>query len=186
MVEKTQSEEMHLWNNFISGDDDAFRSLFDTFVNQLFIYGLNFMYNKELIKDCVQDLFVKLYTDRKKLKPVSNVRVYLYKSLKNSIFNLFRKEETLIHIDTIEPVFLLETSIESQIIENEIETGRKKAINDMIKQLTPRQCEVLYYRYVEELSYEEICDLMKMNYQSVRNLLHRTISKLKSFSKTDY
>ncbi|MDR1583512.1 MAG: sigma-70 region 4 domain-containing protein, partial [Prevotellaceae bacterium] len=43
----------------------------------------------------------------------------------------------------------------------------KFIVSRTMEQLTPRQREILYYRYVEELSYDDICRLMQMNYQSV-------------------
>ncbi|MDR0757828.1 MAG: RNA polymerase sigma factor [Tannerella sp.] len=169
-----------LWNSFLSGDDTAFGLLYDTYLNRLYAYGLHFTSNRELVKDCVQDLFVKLYVNRKRLKPVDNVKVYLYQSMKNTLFNLFKKEVEHYQIDSIEPVFCIELSAEAQLIESEQLYEQKKRIARMMEHLTPRQREALYYRFAEELSYEEICRLMKMNYQSVRNLIHRSVLKIRS------
>ena len=43
-------------------------------------------------------------------------------------------------------------------------------IKRMMKILTPRQREVIYYRFIEELSYDDICQIMGLNYQSAYNL----------------
>jgi RNA polymerase sigma factor (sigma-70 family) len=83
-------------------------------------------------------------------------------------------------IDDVEPVFQVELSAETQLIESEQLYEQKKRIALIMENLTPRQREALYYRFVEELPYEEICRLMQMNYQSVRNLLHRTVLKIRS------
>lgn len=176
------------WKHFLAGNDEAFSFIYSELVDHLYVYGLRFTYNEELVRDCVQDLFVKLYIDRKKLNPVENVKVYLCASLKNTLFNLFRKEPEHYQIDFIEPVFHLEFNVEDEIIENEYLFEQKKQIEELMQHITPRQREVLYYRFIEELSYEEICVLMKMNYQSVRNLIHRIISKIRitiEHTKTD-
>lgn len=47
----------------------------------------------------------------------------------------------------------------------------------MMKILTPRQREVIYYRFIEELSYDDICQIMGLNYQSAYNLLQRSLQK---------
>ncbi|MBS1320948.1 MAG: RNA polymerase subunit sigma-70, partial [Parabacteroides sp.] len=49
----------------------------------------------------------------------------------------------------------------------------------------PKQNEVIYYRYVEEMSYDEIGELMHMNNQSVRNLVHRSILKIRELMHND-
>jgi RNA polymerase sigma factor (sigma-70 family) len=96
------------------------------------------------------------------------------------LFNTFKKEIEHYQIDTIEPVFCIQLSAETQVLESEQLYEQKMRIARMMENLTPRQREVLYYRFVEELPYEELCKLMQMNYQSVRNLLHRTILKIRS------
>ena len=128
----------------------------------------------------MQDLFVKLYTTRKRLPAVENVRVYLYHALKNLLLNRIKKESDHDRLDTAGPVFLIELSAETQLIESERLYEQKKRISLIMENLTSRQREVLYYRFVEELPFEDICRLMQMNYQSVRNLLHRTIRKIRS------
>jgi RNA polymerase sigma factor (sigma-70 family) len=180
MDKQDKDSNKALWNSFLSGDDKAFGLLYDTYLNQLYAYGLLFTSNRELVKDCVQDLFVKLYVNRKRLQPVENIKVYLYHSMKNTLFNLFKKEVEHYQIDSIEPVFCIELSAEARLIESEQLCEQKKRIARMMEHLTPRQREVLYYRFAEELSYDEICRLMQMNYQSVRNLLHRTVLKIRS------
>lgn len=179
-MENRQNEQHKiLWNSFLKGDDAAYAELYNLYMNKLFVFGMHFTSNREQVKDCTQDVFIKIYAGRHKLKPVENVKVYLYTAMKNTLFNLFKKEVEHFHIDTIEPVFELEYPAEHQIIETEKLAIQKKEIAAIMQTVTPRQREVLYYRYVEELSYEEICKLMQMNYQSVRNLLHRTILKIR-------
>ena len=180
MVKQNKELMKGTWQGFLSGDNESFMVLYNEYVSQLYNYGMRFTSNKELIKDCIQDLFLKLYENRKKLNPVENVKVYLYISMKNALFNLFKKELEYYQIDTIEPVFNIDFTVENEIIEKEYLFEQKKSIARMMENITPRQREVLYYRFIEELSYEEICVLMKMNYQSVRNLIHRTISKIRT------
>jgi RNA polymerase sigma factor (sigma-70 family) len=182
-VINSNEEHQELWLKFIAGDDKAFTSLYNCYANKLFVFGCRFTSNEELVKDCVQDLFMKLYTTRKRLQKVENVKVYLFNAMKNMLFNLFKKEITYYQIDTIEPVFYTEFTGETRMIKAETLAEQKKNIQKMMENITPRQREALYYRFVEELSYEEICELMQMNYQSVRNLIHRTLLKIRSTAK---
>jgi RNA polymerase sigma factor (sigma-70 family) len=180
MNKQDEKHGRELWNRFLTGDDEAFGLLYTTYVNRLYDYGLHFASDSEQVKDCVQDLFVKLYENRKRLQAVENVRTYLYHSLKNMLFNALKKEAGYCPIDAVEPVFHVDLSAETLMIESEQRREQKQRIARMMGNLTSRQQEILYYRFVEELSHEEIGRLMQMNYQSVRNLLHRTILKIRS------
>ena len=105
---------------------------------------------------------------------------------KNNLFNVFRKDITYSQIDTIEPVFAAEYTIEDEIINNEKKQFLNEKMVRMLEILSPRQREVIYYRFVEGLSYEDICQIMNMNYQSTQNLIQRSLKKLRStFSKVE-
>ncbi|WP_230372019.1 RNA polymerase sigma factor, partial [Bacteroides thetaiotaomicron] len=55
-------------------------------------------------------------------------------------------------------------------------------VKRLLDQLSPRQREALTLYYIEEKKYEDICEIMNMNYQSVRNLMHRGLTKLRSLA----
>ncbi|MDR1097957.1 MAG: RNA polymerase sigma factor [Tannerella sp.] len=180
MDKQNEKHSRELWIRFLTGDDEAFGLLYTAHVNRLYDYGLHFTSDSELVKDCVQDLFVKLYANRKRLPTVENVRIYLYHALKNMLFNMLKKKIDYYQIDAVEPVFHVDLSAETLLIESEEQYEQKQRIARMMENLTSRQQEILYYRFVEELPYEEIGQLMHMNYQSVRNLFHRTVLKIRS------
>lgn len=170
-----------LWLSFIKGDDKAFSQLYELNVDSMLYYGLHFTSMQDVVKDAIQDVFVLIYSSRNRgsLKQVDNVKVYLYVSLKNRLFAFFQKDMDYFHIDNIEPVFSMERSVEDKYIDQEQESVRKQYIRRMLNTLSPRQREVIYYRFTEGMSYEEICIIMKMNYQSVRNLAHRSVLKIR-------
>lgn len=65
------------------------------------------------------------------------------------------------------------------IIDQEARHEEMNNIKRMMKILTPRQREVIYYRFIEELSYDDICLIMGLNYQSAYNLLQRSLQKIR-------
>lgn len=174
-----------LWVRFLAGDDSAFAKIYTLNVDAMLDYGLHFTPLRDQIKDAIQDVFVTLYNKRNNLGNVENVRLYLLISLKNCLFSLFNKDKHHYHIDTMEPVFTLENSVEDTYIGLEMENEQDRHIKQMLNLLSPRQREVIYYRYTEGMSFSEICELMQMNTQSVRNLLHRSITKIRE-TYTEY
>lgn len=167
----------NLWIRFVEGDDKAYAELYNLYIDDLFAYGMHFTPDRESVKDCIQEVFISLYNNRSKKRKVGNIKCYLFTSLKNELFDLFKKSVEYYQIETIEPVFTVGYSVEDLFVKTEIDQYNIAKVKEVLQSLTPRQNEVLYYRYVEEMSYDEIGELMQMNYQSVRNLIHRSILK---------
>lgn len=174
-----QEEDFALWNQFLEGDEKAYLYIYKLYAQDMYSYGMLFTTNSELVKDCLHDVFIKIHRNRKKLSQVDNIRLYLLKAMKNYLFDVFDKKKELFHNDTIEPVFSPEYTIEDKIIRQEELHYQSRKIRQMLESLTPRQKEVLYYRYMKNLTYDEIGEIMQMNYQSILNLIQRSIKKLR-------
>ena len=72
------------------------------------------------------------------------------------------------------------TDVEDDYMEEEKTRSNLLLVNNLMDQLSPRQREALTLYYIEEKKYEDICEIMDMNYQSVRNLMHRGLTKLRA------
>ena len=70
-----------------------FTELYDKQIDNLFAFGTKFTSDREMIKDCIQDVFVKLYTKREELDSIGNIESYLYVSLRNRINDEFRRNQ---------------------------------------------------------------------------------------------
>ncbi|WP_106832082.1 RNA polymerase sigma factor [Parabacteroides pacaensis] len=171
-------KEPPLWNLFLSGDDEAYSSIYKMYAQDMYAYALHFTTDEELVKDCIQDVFVKIYQNRSGLSTIENGKLYLFVALKNRLMNNFRKKVNFCSIEDVEPAFCVDYTIEDEIIENEQKQYLADKMIRMLHTLSPRQKEAMYYRFIEELSYEEIGKLMQINYQSIQNLIQRSIKKL--------
>lgn len=167
------------WRQFISGDNDSYCWLYTKYVQILYQYGFRFTSNPEIIKDCIQEVFTLLYKNREHLIIPDNIKVYLFVAIKNCILRVLYKE-SVYERNTMEQIpFLLEPTVEDQFIDNEQYSNQQKRIKEILSILTPRQKEIIYYRFIQEMSMEEICLLMDMNYQSAQNLIQRSLKKIR-------
>ena len=71
--------------------------------------------------------------------------------------------------------FLLEPTVEDEFVNNEQYNNQQKKVKEILSILTPRQKEIIYYRFIQEMSMEDICILMDINYQSAQNLIQRSL-----------
>ena len=100
-------------------------------------------------------------------------------AMKNSLINALYKEDRYTPYDNEAVSFTLDLTVEEQYLDNEQYACQQKKIQEILNILTPRQKEIIYYRYIQELSFEEICIMMDMNYQSAQNLIQRSLKKVR-------
>jgi RNA polymerase sigma factor (sigma-70 family) len=176
----TDMQTSELLSNFINGDVSAFSKLYNLHVNLLYNYGCKLTTDVELLKDCIQDVFIKIYNKRTELDTVANFKSYIIISLKNKLCDESRKRVNLSDISVDELDVVSSDNIEKDYIDHEKEMLNNVFVSKILDQLSPRQRKAIILYYIEEKKYEEICILMDMNYQSVRNLIHRGISKMRT------
>lgn len=80
------------WNIFISGQKQILEVIYTKYYDHLLNYGLKLYPDMDFVKDCIQDLFVKLYSS-KNIKPTEHVRSYLLKSIRNIIIDKLNKDK---------------------------------------------------------------------------------------------
>lgn len=176
----SDAETAQLLLSFREGSDAAFSKLYNTYVNMLYNYGCRLTTDAELLKDCIQEVFVKIYNKRAELDTVANFKSYILISLKNKLCDESRKRVNLSDVSVDELDVMSSDNVEKDYIANEKEMLDNLFVAKLLNQLSPRQRKAIILYYIEEKKYEDICAIMEMNYQSVRNLIHRGITKLRS------
>jgi len=169
-----------LVKDFRNGDDKAFSILYDMYVQPLFNYGMRLTSDRELVKDCIHDVFVKVYQKRNDKNGFTNFGSYLMISLKNKILDEFRRQ-TFVTETAVDdcPITRSTPDLEHDYILHEAEERREQTVNHLMNSLTRRQRQAFTLYYLEERKYDDICDIMNMNYHSVRNLVHRGMLRLR-------
>ena len=88
-----------LWNKLRLGDEEAFSSLFERYYSTLVNYGKKLMTGEDRVKDCVQDVFVDIWTYRYKLNEAIVVKAYLLSSVRKRIARLHHREHIFSNIN---------------------------------------------------------------------------------------
>tara|TARA_R110002124_G_scaffold89812_2_gene229528 strand:- start:242 stop:802 length:561 start_codon:yes stop_codon:yes gene_type:complete len=177
------SEVVELWLAFKKGDRGAFNSLAIVFYQTLFNYGTKLTVDTNLVEDCIQDLFLDMWRRREFLGDTDHVKFYLLKSLRRKIYYEKKNNDKWKHyaVDAgAEYDFVGEFSIETKIIEVETTELHLKKLHQALSGLSKRQREVIYLKFYQEMDYQQIANMMSINYQSVRNLIHTAIKDLQT------
>lgn len=176
-----------LFIRFKNGDENAFETLYRKYFKSLSHYGFRICQDRDLIENAIQDLFIDLWRRRTFLSEVENVKFYLIKSLRNQLIRNSQKD-ILENSENVNDFldYLGSLSIEQTIVKEESEELRNNKIKEAISKLSSRQKEVIHLRYYQNLSLDEISNLIVLPKQVVKNLLSKSYAVLRVYLKSTY
>ena len=172
--------DLELWRMFKKGHEGAFSIIYNKFFDIMVSYGHIFTHDGELIKDCIQDLFVDLRSSRN-LSDTDSIKFYLLKGLKWKLAKYIRKSRSFVSLaDKHTSILKFEVSHEFRLINHQLESDMRSKLSQIMNDIAPRQKECIYYFYYQGFSYKEIAAIMKLrSAKSARNLLYKAIKSLK-------
>mgnify|MGYP001202533975 FL=1 len=163
-----------------AGKRSALEGLFRRYHKDLFRYALKFCGDRDLAEDHIQSLFLKIWDRKANLGEVKAVKTYLWTALRRSLMASLDEQkkswQRYMNQNEGDPFFL---SVEEVIIKNEHKEIQREKLEKAIAMLSPRQREVVYLRFYEGMSYQEIEEIMAVNYQVARNYLHKGLQRLR-------
>lgn len=164
-----------------NGDISSLQKLYDRYVDDLYDYGMKISPNTESVKDHIHDLFLYIYDNRNKIKIEKSLKAYLFVSLRRKLIELKQKEsKKVLHDTEINGDFDIQMDIENRIVESENSTELSNKLNAAINNLSKREKEIVYLKYFQSLKNNEIEDVLGLNNQTTRNLMSRSLRKLRS------
>ncbi|GAA0879248.1 sigma-70 family RNA polymerase sigma factor [Algoriphagus jejuensis] len=181
--DKTDQE---IWKSFNLGDEMAFNYIYRIYVRELYRYGVQFSKDEELVKDCIQNLFIYLRRKRGELSEVVSIKAYLYKCIQSEIFKNRKTEARNRSIEENfgEHSFSVEVSPETSLIDKESALSRHELLSRSLNQLTAKQRQAILLFYEDGLSYKEISALMDFSeVKTARKLIYRALASLKELIK---
>lgn len=177
-MDAKQEKHTRLWRAFKRGDWEAYTSLYHEFFRPLNNYSYKFTRDVNLIEDAIHDLFANLWTNRENLGNPLSVRNYLYKSIRNMLFRKIRSQSRFSDLSESDENVPFEISFDHQLIINEEQKKIQDTLRQVLQELPPRQREIVYLRFYDGLSYEEIADVMGINVTSAYKLLYKALENL--------
>jgi RNA polymerase sigma factor (sigma-70 family) len=171
------STDVVLWAKMRMGNDDALAQLYRSYLPSLHKHGMYICRDRELVNDCIHELFSRLWTRRKHIRAATNVKVYLYRSLERIILaQLFRSRRRYAYANTED---LSSDSFEKLLIDGELHKQRAGEIKKCLNALPKCQREVIFLKFFNDLTYQEISEIMNLQLASVYNLTSKAIEHLR-------
>jgi len=161
-------------------DTEGLSLLMGKYYRDLYHYASKFTRDDGLARDCIQEVFINLWERRKTASAILSPRHYLLRAVKNKVLKaLYKKDQVPFDLPD-EYDFFQEFDIEQIIIEKQLSEEKVQKLKLALSTLSKRQHEVIYLKFYQHLDHGQIAEQMDISRQSVYNLLHESLQKLRS------
>ncbi len=173
-------DEDFLWKRMKSGDHKSFSQIFKSYYPKLYAYGIKLVPFPDFVRDQIQDLFINIWQTREGLGDVSNLKAYLFTSLRRRLFTSKKNKFNTNPLDNISEedshalIFEPNEFIDKEYISANIKEQLIKNLNA----LPVNQREIIFLRFYHQLTYREIANIINIKEQSVKNNIPKILQKL--------
>jgi len=160
----------------ITGDRNAFRTLFMEYQPRIYRFLWLKLRSVEVAEDLVQETFVRLWQKPKQIRSIDALETYLFRIAENVAIDFFRKQkkEKNTH-PTADSLSTRETMPDGLIEDSEL----SKHIDSVIQNLPPNRKTAFILSRYEELSYKQIAEIMSISIKTVEKHIIMALQTLK-------
>lgn len=162
------------------GDSESFGILVERYQAKLLRYGRKFLPNRYDIEDLVQDIFLKAYKNIQSFDPEMNFSPWIYRIAHNEFVNAIQKIKRMplltFDFDEFLPYLFAKETADQETNEKDVKAMLDKYLN----MIDSKYREPLILYYLEEMSYQEISEILHIPVSTVGVRLKRGRALLKN------
>ncbi|MEM9328336.1 MAG: RNA polymerase sigma factor [Bacteroidota bacterium] len=143
--------------------------------DSLFRFALSILKEPEAAKDAVQDCLVKIWKKRDQLDEVDNVQAWAFRVVKNHCLDIVRGSR---HTEGLEHTYTLSDGQTADF--DLLYQDQEQWLQRVLARLPEKQRQIFHLREVEEMSYQEIAQVMEITMSEVKVSLHRARGTVRS------
>ena len=165
----------HILSKLKQGDEKALKEVVDKFYNQLCVYSVQYTDSLEVSEDIVQDFFIRLWEKKLYLTVNSNLKSFLFNSVRNASVDYLRKHQPYRFVEIEEDAYITDFELNETEIEEQV-----RRLKHYLKQLTPQEYKVLMEIVVHNKKYKEVADELGLSVNTIKTHLSRALKFLRS------
>ncbi|MBN8822372.1 RNA polymerase sigma factor [Spirosoma sp.] len=173
----TFPNENFLLNRMSTGDEKAFRKLYDFYRPDLYRFVFKFIKSNELSNDICQEVFMKIWEDRWAIQEVSSFKSYLFTITKNHTFNMLKRAAVE---DRIKGEVLRNYTVSKNDTEESLQAREyQQFLQRVLDTLPPQSREVFKLCRQQEKSYDEAAQILGISSSAIKKHMVRSMKVLK-------
>lgn len=171
-------DEKDILAKIAEGDQYAFTALFNHYQKDVFVHSKRLTPSEDHAIEVVQDIFIKIWTGRNRLKTIDNFGAYLNRVVRNHVFDVLKQisKET-------------ESQFKFQKASTEFDDSTRQLLdykdaiqilNEALSDLAPQQKLAYKLCHQEGMKYEEAAKKMNISTETVRAHMKQALSKIRA------
>lgn len=154
--------------------------MYQKYARILYNYGYKITPDRDLVEDCLQDLFLNILESRERLSHTTSIKFYLMRSLRRDIVRKLNADQRTVgsRIDDDDVLFTVDFHYEPSWLDSQISKERAEALLCELNYLPARQKEAIFLKFFDNLSYEEIAGIMGIETTSAYKVIYKAIAAL--------
>lgn len=158
------------------------QEIYNRLGNTMYSIALGILRDKHHAQDAVSETFIKISTYIEKISKLSSHEIdpYCIVILKNESYKIYNQNKKEFLIEEIEIKSKDEELLEDLVINN-LET--KEKITRYLNILSKEERTLLYFRYMDNMTFKEIGKYFEISEESARKRHQRILEKMRIISK---
>lgn len=166
------------WDKMRLGNGDAMLVLYEYYYNDLLSYGVQLSNSTDIAKDAINDVFLHLWEHHTNLKPVKNVKAYLFACIRRKIFHPAYTDNKMLLLTEKAFYESAEISYEDVLIAMQQSEETRKKVQAALEKLTARQKELIHLKYFKNMDYREIELATGISVKTAYNTIYNAVKTL--------
>ncbi len=175
-------EDIKLINLYISGDDKVLKQIIEKYTPQIYNFVRRFVGSDES-NDVTQEIFIKIWKNLKKFnKDKSSFKTWIFVIARNTVIDFNRKRKVVVFSSLDDEENNFEENIKDEIIlpdEALQKLQDSDFLNSLLEKLPEQYKTVLILYYQEEMTFNEISQVLKKPLNTIKSHHFRAISQLR-------
>ena len=175
-------EDFEFVEKLKNGDKESFRYIVDKYQKYILNICFRFTHNKETTEDLTQEVFIEVYRSINTFRGDSKFSTWIYRIAVTKSLDYLKSQKRKKRWGIIRS-FLVESDLEKEtVFVNDLENNTQKKIenddrievlNRALESLSEKQRTAFVLNKYDEMSYQNIADILEMSLSSVESLIHR-------------
>ncbi len=166
------------YRRFLEGDDTGIVEIIRDYKDGLMLFLNRYVNNIHIAEDLAEDTFFKLVVKKPKFTAKCSFKTWLYTIGRNTAINYVKRADKISNIpfEDLDRISVDEKSIENEYLKKE----QKIIVYRALSEIKADYSQVLYLKFFEDLSNEQIAVVMKKSKRQIENLIYQAKLSLKS------
>lgn len=177
----TEDENIIMLFHKAKQEQEAFRLLVDKYKERLYWHIRKIVISHEDADDVLQNVFVKIWQGLKEFRYESKLYTWMYRIATNEALNFLNEKNRKVFGNSDEISPYLENTLEGDLYFSGDEI--QKELQKAILTLSERQRLIFNMKYFDDMSYENIADILNVAIGTLKATYHNAVKKIEESLK---